>query len=211
MMGALTAWGQRLAVIAAVATPLAGCLGEEGILPSFNGPREKATANNTQNKASDKLIVLPARPEDVDCPDVGEFPGGATARVGGPGNDQVRYQFDISDLARECDPQGKMFALKIGVSGRLLIGPAGQPGAYATTLRMQVKRDIDDKVLFDKAYRVASDTNGGDQGVYKVVSDPILLPLTRARLDLDYSIYVGLNSASAISERHPHHRRRHIN
>jgi hypothetical protein len=200
-----------LAAVAAVAAPLAGCLGGDSILPSFDSPREKATVNNTENKASDKLIVLPARPEDVDCPDVGEFPGGATARVGGPSNEAVRYQFDISDLARECDPQGNLFALKIGVTGRLLIGPAGQPGAYATTLRMQVKRDIDNKVLFDKSFRVAADTNGGDQGVYKVVSDPIMLPLTRARLDLDYSIYVGLNSGGATSERHPHHRRRHIN
>ena len=209
MAGALGTWVWRLAAVAAIAAPLAGCLGEEGIIPSFNGPREKPTANNTQNKASDKLVKLPTRPEDLDCPEVDEFPGGAMARVGGPANAQVRYQFDVTDIARECDPQGNMFALKVGVAGRLLIGPAGRPGAYSTTLRVQVKRDIDDKVLFDKSYPVSADTNGGDQGAFKVVSDPVVLPLTRARLDLDYSVTVGLNSAGATSERHYRRRARH--
>lgn len=207
MAGTLGAWAWRLAAAAAVAAPLAGCLGgEEGLIPSFSGPREQPMASNKQNKSSDKIIKLPVRPEDLDCPDVGVFPGGATARVGGPSNEQVRYQFDVSNIARECDPQGNMFALKVGVSGRLLIGPAGRPGAYSTTLHMQVKRDIDDKVLFDKSYRIAADTDGADQGVYKIVSDPIMLPLTRARLDLDYSVTIGFGAASAPVERH--HRRR---
>jgi hypothetical protein len=206
MMAALATCGWRLAAVAVLAAPLAGCLGQEGILGTFGGQRESPMASNTQNKASDKLIVLPASAADLDCPDVGVFPGGATARVGGPANDAVRYQFDVSDIARECDPQGNMFALKVGVTGRLLIGPVGRPGAYATTLRMQVKRDIDDKVMFDKSFRVAADTNGADQGVYKVVSDPIVLPLTRARLDLDYSVTVGLGGAAPETR---HARRRH--
>jgi hypothetical protein len=203
--GALKVWGWRLAGVAAIAAPLAGCLGEEGVLPSFAGPREGATVNNNQNKDSEKIVKLPARPEDLDCPDVDVFPGGATARVGGPANEAVRYQFNVSNIARECDPQGNMFALKVGVAGQLLIGPAGKPGAYSTTLRVQVKRDIDNKVLFDKSYRVAADTNGGDQGSYKIVADPVMLPLTRARLDLDYSVTVGLGAGAPAES---HHRRR---
>ena len=42
-IGALGIWGWRLAAVAAIAAPLAGCLGEEGIIPSFNGPREAVT------------------------------------------------------------------------------------------------------------------------------------------------------------------------
>ncbi len=156
-------------------------------------------------KESEKLVKLPATAADVDCPQVDVFEGGATSRAGGPANDAVRYQFDISDVARECDPQGREFALKVGVSGRLLIGPAGSPGAYSTTLRLQVKRDIDDKVLFDKSYRVAADTAGAVQAAYRVVTDPILLPLTRARLDMDYSIFVGLGGG-ALEPVHRHRR-----
>ena len=130
------------------------------------------------------------------------FEGGATSRVGGPANDAVRYQFNIGDVARECDPQGKEFALKVGVSGVLLIGPAGSPGAYSTTLRVQVKRDIDNKILFDKNFHVAADTSGAVQAPYRVVTDPIMLPLTRSRLDMDYSVFVGLGAGALAAGRH---------
>jgi hypothetical protein len=164
--------------------------------------------NSQPTKESEKLIKLPASAADVDCPPVDVFEGGATSRVGGPANDAVRYQFDISDVSRECDPQGTQFALKVGIAGRLLIGPAGSPGAYATTLRLQVKRDLDDKVLFDKSYHVAADTAGAVQAPYRIVTDPILLPLTRARLDMDYSISVGLGSGGAAAVTR-HRRARH--
>ena len=96
--------------------------------------------------------------------------------------------------ARECLPQGGQFAFKVGVSGRLLIGPAGSPGAYSSTLHVLVKRDIDDKVMFEKTYPISADTAGAAQVPYRLVTEPVLLPLTRARLDLDYSVYVGLGS-----------------
>jgi hypothetical protein len=159
--------------------------------------------NNKQpTKDSEKLIKLPTSAADLDCPPVDVFEGGATSRVGGPANDAVRYQFNIGDVARECDPQGQQFALKVGVSGVLLIGPAGSPGAYSPTLRVQVKRDIDNKILFDKNFHVAADTSGAVQAPYRVVTDPIMLPLTRSRLDMDYSVFVGLGGGAPAATRH---------
>jgi hypothetical protein len=198
---------------AAVATAcLVGCSSTDGAFsPTFLAPQSGPSGNAMQKqptKDSEKLINLPATAADVNCPGVDVFEGGATSRVGGPANDAVRYQFNISDVARQCDPQGKDFALKIGVAGELLIGPAGSPGAYATTLRVQVKRDIDDKVLFDKNFHVAANTNGSAQASYRIVTDPIVLPLTRARLDMDYSIYVGLGGGAVVPAGHRHHARR---
>ena len=210
-MCAPRAW--RFAGVAAVAASLAGCLSSsEGMFsPSFMTPREgpASTAKpDAPAKDSDKLIKLPARAEDVDCPVVDVSQGGATSRVGGPSNQDVRYQFDISDVARECDPQGQQFALKVGVAGRLLIGPAGSPGSYSTTLHVQVKRDIDDKVMFEKSYPIAANTSGADQAPYRIVTEPIMLPLTRARLDMDYSISVGLGAGGAPAARHTRARHR---
>jgi hypothetical protein len=156
------------------------------------GPATPRFQPPATDRPSDKLVKLPAAPEDLDCPEVGVAEGGATSRVGGPATEQVRYQFTIGDIARECDPQGGLFALKIGVSGRLLIGPAGSPGAYGTTLHVQVKRDADDKMLIDKTYKVSADTAGAAQAEFRFVTEPYQLPLTRARLADDYSIYVGL-------------------
>jgi hypothetical protein len=186
------------ACVAVSTLALSACSTAGSWAPSFLAARNEPApdANVHATKESDKIIKLPVTAEDVYCPQVAVVEGGASARVGGPASQDVRYQFDISDLSRECDPQGPQFALKVGVAGHLLIGPAGSPGAYSTTLRVEVKRDADGKILFSKSYGVAANTDGGDRGSYNLVTEPILLPLTRARLDSDYSISVGLAQGS---------------
>ena len=187
--------GLKRLVAGAAVLALAGCAANDSLLPpTLFGPQTgpngfKAPASDRE---SDKMIKLPTSPEDLDCPDVGVAEGGATSRVGGQSSDSVRYQFTIGDVARECDPHGGQFALKVGVSGRLLIGPAGSPGTYGTTLHLQVKRVADSKVLIDKTYKISADTAGAAQAPFSFVSEPITLPLTRARLADDYSIFVGL-------------------
>jgi hypothetical protein len=175
---------------------LAGCAQNDSLLPpTLFGPptaRPSFQLPKGTDRQSDKIVKLPTAPEDLDCPDVGVAEGGASARVGGASSQEVRYQFTIGDVARECDPQGNQFALKVGVSGRVLIGPAGSPGAYSTTLHVQVKRDDDGKLLVDKSYKIAADTAGADQAPFNFITEPLMLPLTRARLDQDYSIMVSL-------------------
>jgi hypothetical protein len=185
---------RNFAFVAASTLALSACSTEGSWAPNFLAPRNGPTpdANGHATKESEKIIKLPASADELDCPQVAVVEGGASARVGGPASQDVRYQFDISDLSRECDPQGGQFALKVGVAGHLLIGPAGSPGSYSTTLRVEVKRDADGKILFSKSYAVAANTDGGDRGAYNLVTEPIVLPLTRARLDQDYSISVGL-------------------
>ena len=186
----------RVLAVGAAVLALPGCATPDNLLPpSLFGPQAPRPGIQTPKGAerqSDKIVKLPAAPEDLDCPDVGVAEGGATARVGGASSESVRYQFTIGDVARECDPQGAQFALKIGVSGRLLIGPAGSPGAYSTTLHVQVKRDVDDKVVVDKSYKIGANTSGEVQAPFNFVTEPLMLPLTRARLDQDYSIAVSL-------------------
>ncbi len=43
---------------------------------------------------------------DIDCPEIDIAEGGAAYRVGGAESASVRYQFNIGDTARECDPAG---------------------------------------------------------------------------------------------------------
>jgi hypothetical protein len=159
--------------------------------PSVRTPAQGAT------KESEKIVKLPANAAELDCPEVDIFDGGATARTGGPDSQSVRYQFDITDVARQCDPDGAQFALKIGVAGRLLIGPAGSPGSYSSSLHVVVKRQPENKPVFEKTIPVSVSTNGGVQAPFRVITDPVLLPLTRARLDDDYSITVGLGAGGA--------------
>ena len=141
---------------------------------------------------NEKPIVLPVTSQDINCPTVDVLDGHAALRVGGPENAAVRYQFNIGDTARECDPAGPgQAALKIGVAGEVFVGPAGSPGAYSAPLKIAVIRESDKKEVFSKTYRAEATTDGVSAGTFRIVTDPIQLPLTTLQLADAYSISVG--------------------
>jgi hypothetical protein len=139
----------------------------------------------------------PAASTEIDCPMIEVQDGTAYIRVGGQANDSVRYQFDITNTARECHVQGAQFGVKIGVAGHLLIGPAGAPGDYSTQLRIVVRRDADQKPVFSQAYKIQANTAGGSQAPFQFVSEPIMLPYTHQQEDQDYTLLVGFDTSHA--------------
>ena len=132
---------------------------------------------------------------EVDCPLIEVLDGTAALRVGGQDNSSVRYQFDIANTARECHAGGGQFAIKVGVAGHLLIGPAGTPGAYSAQLRIVVRHDADQKPVFSQLYKITADTSGGSQAPFQLIADPIMLPLTSEQEDQDYTILVGFDNS----------------
>jgi hypothetical protein len=203
--------GGRVAVALALVAACGACSSVDAILPSRGLDAQTidgASSHSPPAKESDKIVRLPMNSEDLDCPEVEVEDGASTTRVGGPDNAAVRYQFDIVDTARECQPQGHEFSLKVGVSGRLLIGPAGSPGAYSTTLKVIVRREVDQKTAFEKTYKVEANTAGAVQAPYQIVTEPIVLPLTRPQLNNDYSIFVGFDTGRNVALERPRHRRK---
>ena len=117
---------------------------------------------------------------------------GAAYRVGGADNASVRYQFNIGDTARECDPAGPgQASLKIGVSGDVVIGPAGSAGTYSVPLKIIVTNAADKKEVFSRTYKVEATTDGVTAGAFRVVTEPIPLPMPTLQLADVYSITVG--------------------
>jgi hypothetical protein len=198
----------RIGLALALAGLLGACNTVDSIIPQSSRTQSGIEAHVTPETAADKIVVLPMTAEDLDCPVVEVEDGAATARVGGPENPAVRYQFDLVDTARECQPLGGQFSLKVGVSGRLLIGPAGSPGAYSTNLKVLVRREIDQKTIFEKTYRVEANTAGGVQAPFRMVTEPIVLPMTRPALNDDYSIFVGFDNGRNVALERPHHHRK---
>ncbi len=144
---------------------------------------------------SEKPIVLPVASQDIYCPTVDLAEGGAALRVGGADNASVRYQFNIGDTARECDPAGPGQAtLKIGVAGEVVVGPAGSAGTFSAPLKITVTHNGDKKEVFSKTFTVEATTDGVQAGGFRVVTDPIPLPLTTLQLADEYSITVGFAS-----------------
>jgi hypothetical protein len=144
---------------------------------------------------SEKPKALPVASRDINCPIIDIPEGAAAARVGGADNASVRYQFNIGETARECDPAGPGQAeLKVGVSGEVVIGPAGSAGTYGVPLRIEVIQNSDKKAVFSKTYKVEATTDGVRAGAFRVVTDPIPLPLTTLQLADVYTISVGFAS-----------------
>jgi hypothetical protein len=109
-------------------------------------------------------------------------------------SDSVRYQFSISETARECDVVNGQIAIKVGVSGRVLIGPAGAPGTYSVPVRIAIKREGADGVLASKLYPVTATIPPSEAGApFTLVSEPMLVPFTREEAREDYSIIVGFD------------------
>jgi hypothetical protein len=198
----------RIALWPVLACLLGACGTIESIIPQSSRTQSGVESHSGPGTAADKIVVLPMSAEDLECPVVEIEDGAATARVGGPENTAVRYQFDLIDTARECQPRGDQFSLKVGVSGRLLIGPAGSPGAYSTNVKVLVRREVDQKTVFEKTYRAEGNTGGGVQAPFRVVTELIMLPLTRAQLNDDYSIFVGFDNGKNVAQERPRHHRK---
>jgi hypothetical protein len=191
----------RLVLVASLGALCGSCSSLGSLDPANVISMGAGTSGNTVTSASGEI-------QEIDCPLIEVQDGTSAVRVGGQNNDSVRYQFDITNTARECHIQGNQFSIKVGVAGHLLIGPAGSPGAYSTQLRVAVRRDSDQKAEISKAYKIDANTSGGTQAPFQFVSEVFMLPYTRQQEDQDYTILVGFDNgrpAAAPKPRRPKH------
>jgi len=173
------------------------------------GVDPRQMAGKPARSPGEKMKVLPVASQDINCPEVDVADGGAALRVGGPDNPSVRYQFNIGDTARECDPAGPgQAALKIGVAGEVVIGPAGAAGTFSAPLKITVTKQGDPKPVFSQTYRVEATTDGVSAGQFRVVTDPISLPMPTLQLADVYSISVGFEGGTGAPRPAGHRRAR---
>ena len=194
---------------------LAGCSSIQDYLP-HGDPNAVAIAQGANPpkaaqpgaNPSEKPIQRPVTSIDINCPPVDVADDGAAYRVGGADNASVRYQFNIGDTARECDPAGQgQASLKIGVKGEVVIGPAGSAGTYSVPLKIVITNEADKKEVFSKTYKVEATTDGVTAGAFSIVTEPILVPMPTLQLADLYSISVGFEGGSAAAAPHRHKRR----
>ena len=200
-LGALTGCGTVGGAVSSAGSSVGGFFSHPD--PSAQGLNLGATPNSKQvvlqptANPTDRLKVLPVASQDINCPDVTVADGGAALRVGGPENSSVRYQFNIGDTARQCDPAGPGQAgVKIGVSGQVVIGPAGQAGTFSAPVKITVTRLTDNTSVFSQTYRAEATTDGVKAGQFRIVTDPINLPMPTLQLADLYSITVGFEGGT---------------
>lgn len=161
----------------ALAALLAGC-------SSTSGGSSSASAGSGGGNVFTNLLfyggttVPPEAPEPVDtieCPAIEITEGGSALRLGGAEATSVRHQITIGQTARECQPlPSGAYSLKIGVEGRVLLGPAGSPGRVDAPVRIRVTRG--DTVIADRAQRVPVTIGGNEtQGTFVVIEQGIVV------------------------------------
>lgn len=131
----------------------------------------------------------------VICPIVDVRDGGAAHRVfngSGRSNADVRYQFSIGDTARECAVENGQLVIRVGVEGKVLLGPAGGPSSFTVPVFIGVRREEGQQMLSSRVYSVAASIPQGSTNTsFSVVSEPLVVPFTQENAAADYTIFVG--------------------
>lgn len=141
----------------------------------------------------------PDDPAELECPSVDVRAGASTMSVSTPGAEAgpmtTRYQATIGQTARECNVVGGMLTIKVGVQGRILLGPAGGPGQLDVPLRLAVVREgTTPKTIWTKFYKITVPIPVGQPTVPFVHIDPdVTFPLPSPSELEAYVVYVGFD------------------
>jgi hypothetical protein len=161
----------------------------------------------TEAPASATMTPSPGASAEVDCPRVDIRQGASTLMSNASSADQsamtLRYQATFGRTARECMVQGATLSIKVGVQGRIILGPAGGPGDTTVPLRVAlVKEGIEPKTVWSKLYTVPVSVGPGQLNVpFTHVVEDMAVPMPSPS-DLDhYIIYVGFDPQGAAQEK----------
>ena len=92
-------------------------------------------------------------------------------------NGNVRYQYSMGDVARECSKSGNQIVIRVGVEGRVLLGLTGAPGNFSIPVRIAMRRESDQKPAAAKLYQVAATVPPGQtEAQFTFVSEPLTVP-----------------------------------
>jgi hypothetical protein len=144
-----------------------------------------------------------------DCPPLEIRTGTGTLTVSGKPPQtsaaDVRYQLSFGDLARQCVAVGSTLTVRVGVQGRIILGPAGEAGPVDIPLRYAiVSEGGNPKTIFTKFKRLALDVPPGQTNVvFSDIEDGLSVPIP-PRDDLaTYVVYVGFDSMGDAPEKKP--------
>jgi hypothetical protein len=166
MMTAIAHLGRPLGA-GALALLLSACSMGNMFAPAPGGPAasaQYATANASQaDIAAASSNALPAIA--TECPPIKVRAGGEAmfkyANNARPNPRELNYQAVIDKQSRNCVVSNGKITIRMGVVGRLLLGPAGNVDSAEIPIRFAVERD--GTALFTEAYQVPVAVPAGSQ------------------------------------------------
>ena len=220
------AWQGRAAVAASLALALltSACGGGSSLFggSSASGPTPAPTpaassggllpddVTNFFSGSSDKQPQQVAgAAADVECPYIQIREGASTLTVNGPGDNaamSLKYQGTFVRAARQCAVVAGQMVMKIGVQGRLILGPQGGPGQLTIPLRIAVvdEKPASSKTVVTKLILIPVEVRSADDNPsFTHVEDNVTFPMpSSSELD-NYLVYIGFDPIAAqAQERH---------
>lgn len=211
MMGfrVVTGWGRPLAW-GLFAVALAGCSSNPSPGPSVSGGSSSSSFRERMTNlffgpsgdGADAQALAAANKADpnMDCP-VADIRSGASTLQENASKDvqTLRYQATISRLARECTVKGSTMTVRVGVQGRVVLGPAGTPGEVEIPLRYAlIQEGPEPKTILTRFYRFPVNVAEGQSNVpFLHIEEDITFPVPPSIQLENYVVYVGFDPASA--------------
>jgi len=202
-----------------IVTALAGCSSYDSLVGTKPSAAASTSAASSSSSFSDRfsnfVLGSPATagegagvtPPDIDCPTVEIRQGAATYSQSGPDNGStalsLRYQANFLRGARECALRAGTVNMKVGVEGRVILGPAGSPGTLTLPVRLALVREgVEPKTIWTKFYMVPVMISPGQPNVlFTHVEEDMSFPKPPGD-DLDkYVVYAGFDPDSAEAEK----------
>jgi hypothetical protein len=192
----------RIAALALLCPLLAGCSSSLS-MSSFSSLF--GSSGGDANAA-----VGEALPLNFECPDVQVRQGAATlsssANPAEPTAMNLRYQVSIGAIARECRLlPGNILSIKVGMQGRVILGPEGNPGAFDVPVRFAVVREgIEPKPIVTRLERISVTVSPNDPNVlFSHVAAGLDFPMPRGAEIDSYVVYIGFDPSAVREQRKP--------
>src|SRR5215831_21398388 len=200
----------RAVVVLMGAVALSGCSGASSIVDSAPslGSRFANLFSSARPGVTQPASPTPSAPE-VECPGVDIRTGASTMEVAAksaqPTAGDLRYQLSFGQTARECLVQAGTMTIKVGVQGRIVLGPLGGPGQVDVPVRYAVVREgPEPRTIVTKFKRIPVVVPPEQMHVQFVdIEEGLTFPMPSSG-DLEaYVVYVGFDEIGDRNEKRP--------
>jgi hypothetical protein len=200
------------AVLMAVGLSLSGCSGGSisNPLPSVTNRLPSWFGGSSATQASAAAPgEAPAPSMEEDCPVADIRRGASTLQIAnkteGATASDLRYQLTFNELARQCTRVGPTVRMRVGVQGRVIVGPAGAPSQVDVPLRYAVVREgVEPKTVVTKFRRLpVVIPPGADNAVFTDIEEDLSFPMPSYSELQKYVVYVGFDEVGDRATRRP--------
>jgi hypothetical protein len=146
---------------------------------------------------------------DVECPYIQIREGASTLTVSTGGDNaamSLKYQGTFVRAARQCAVVAGQMVMKVGVEGRIILGPQGGPGQINIPLRIAIVDETPSstKPILTKLILIpVAISTADDNPIFTHVEDNLAFPLPSSSDLENYIVYIGFDPLAAQAQEHP--------